>query len=156
MFGPRATSTRIRFVVSSTRVELICSFRTALMTVAASRKRFSILSAAEYTSSDRISPLFRFSATSFSRGVGVSTNGSLDGGPGTPTTAPLAGSSQSRTPPRPQPLHRGAMHSMMGAPPSILLASARSMSRNGSRWNSFIAGSPSPPFFLCVLGRIHI
>lgn len=72
MFGPRATSTRIRFVVSSTRVELICSFRTALMTVAASRKRFSTLSAAEYTSSDRISPLFRFSATSFSRGVGVS------------------------------------------------------------------------------------
>lgn len=72
MFGPRATSARIRFVVSSTRVELICSFRTALMTVAASRKRFSILSAAEYTSSDRISPLFRFSATSFSRGVGVS------------------------------------------------------------------------------------
>src|SRR5208337_282045 len=49
-----ATSANTRLSVSSVLQELTCSLRTARITVADNKKRFSILSPAEYTSFDRM------------------------------------------------------------------------------------------------------
>ncbi len=51
---PSATSANTRLSVSSVLAELTCIMRTARIIMADNRKRFSILSPAEYTSSDRM------------------------------------------------------------------------------------------------------
>ena len=53
-YWPFATSASTLLTVSSVRVELTCSFLVACIAVVAKRKRFSILSPASYTSSDRM------------------------------------------------------------------------------------------------------
>jgi len=63
---PSDTFSKILFRVSSVRLELTWSFRTARITVAANRKLFFIFTLAEYTSSDRIctsNPGYRTFAT---------------------------------------------------------------------------------------------
>lgn len=55
---PSEISENTRFAVSSVRVELMWSTRTARITTVARRNRFSIVRPAEYTRLDRITPLF--------------------------------------------------------------------------------------------------
>src|SRR5215469_2012661 len=57
-YWPFATSASTLLTVSSVRVELTWRFLVARIAVVAKRKRFSILSPASYTSSDRMIPLF--------------------------------------------------------------------------------------------------
>jgi hypothetical protein len=58
VYLPSEISVKTRFAVSSVRVELMWSTRTARITTVARRNRFWIARPAEYTRLDRIAPLF--------------------------------------------------------------------------------------------------